>query len=172
MIYRNFITGTSPGVVLSDTVANVLTPFFTYTVPRGIGVVLPPKFPLVLKMMGGTDAAPIAIPGETKLYYGLKVPGDPDRVNPMGRRIVYRPWSELSLAQQQDDDFRGQLTVTLGDDFLPLAPEESFVLSVLGPAVVSGGTAGSLQVIEVPYVEKRLDELNELLALRFAARGV
>ena len=90
----------------------------------------------------------------------------------MGRRIVYRPWAELSLAQQQDDDFRGQLTVTLDDDFLPLAPEESFVLSVLGPTVVTGGTAGSLQVIEIPYVEKRLDELNELLALRFAAQGV
>lgn len=169
MIYRTWLTTVTPGVSLSDTIPNVLTKFFEYRSPRGTAVVIPPAFPLTIELQGGSPIA--RLPGDTKIYFGLELPSDPDRVHHLARRLFYRPWAELTVAQMGDADFRSQLMVSLGFP-LPVGPEEALVILVKGPVACLGASNPGSQMVEIPYEAKDLAELDLLFASRLATMGV
>jgi len=153
------LTHADPQVTLSQNTANVLSPIITATVPRGLGWVIPGNFPLVLKLQkaDGTEISP-----ESKLYIGIKVPSEPDRIWPVGFRVLYYPWAELSLDKQFDADYRDAIKIDLAMDILPLTEDEQLIIMLQSPDQISTSKVR----FYIPYWERASIEIGEELTYR------
>lgn len=153
------LTHADPQVALSANTPNVLSPIVTATVPRGLAWVFPGSFPWVLKLVksDGTDIDP-----ESRIYFAIRVPAEPDRLWPVGYRILYYPWKELTLAQQMDSDYRDAITVSLGMDILPLAEDEQLVILLHSPDTIDTTKIR----FHIPYFERGSTEISPELGYR------
>ncbi len=153
------LTHADPQVTLATNTANVLTPIITAKVPRGLAWVFPGSFPWVLKLVkaDGTDISP-----ESKIYFAIRVPSEPDRLWPVGWRILYYPWASLTLEKQFDADYREAITADLGMDVLPLSEDEELVILLHSPDQIDTTKVR----FYIPYWERTSIEINEELSYR------
>jgi hypothetical protein len=166
-----FRTGTkwlshaTTGVTLVATSSGVLGDYAYYTVPKGVGIVIPGQFVLILELkVSGTKIA-----GTSELYFGFRVPTEPRRTVPLGGAHPYQPWYDLTIAQQRDMDNQAALIIDLGIPFLPLVQDEVFALQVYQ---TSGTLTTSQTIFYIPYQERGVTELTHELALRKQWVGV
>lgn len=139
--------------------ANQLSDIFTWTVPQGLGWVIPGKFQLVLKLR--SDAT-TELPDTTEIYFGFRTPDDPRRTVPIGTMILYQPFADLTTAQQQDTDYKDAVTIDLGKVILPLIQDETLVVSVYATAAASYANCE----FTCPYAERKPSDLIQELAFR------
>lgn len=153
------LTHADPQVTKTANTANVLSPIITAKVPRGLAWVIPGSFPWVLKLQkaDGTELHP-----ETRIYFFIRVPSEPDRLWPVGWRTLYYPWAELTIDKQFDEDYRQAITLDLGMDILPLTEDEELIISLLSPDVVDPNKIR----FYIPYWERSSIEVNDELMYR------
>ena len=156
------LTHADPQVTLTANTPNVLSTIITAEVPRGLGWVIPGAFPMVMKLRkaDGTDIHP-----ESRIYVGIWVPSEPDRIWPVGHRILYYPWAELSFDRQFDADYRDSIMFNLGVDILPLTESERLIIQIVSPDVVDPAKT----VFYIPYWERTATEILDELAYRAGA---
>jgi len=154
----------STGVTATDGVVSQLSDVFVIKIQKGLGVVIPGRFKLVLKLL---DDASNEMGAATEFYFGYRTPDDPRRTVPIGAMNIYSPWKDLDTAQQRDDDHADSVWIDFGQEFLPLIEDESLVISVYGVAGAGSGTVDvSYCQFEIPYAERTPEELVTELALR------
>lgn len=153
------LTHADPQVTITANTPNVLSTIVQAEVPRGLGWVIPGTFPLVMKLRksDGTDIHP-----ESKIYVGLWVPSEPDRIWPVGYRTLYYPWHELSIDKQFDGDYRDAITFNLYMDILPLTEGERLIVQLISPDQIAPGQVR----FYIPYWERTATEITEELAYR------
>lgn len=153
------LTHADPQVSLHANTPNVQSTIIRAVVPRGLAWVFPGTFPWVLKLQrsDGQEISP-----ESKLYFYIRTPAEPDRLWPVGHRILYYPWAELSLDKQMDEDYRTAVTVNLGLDILPLAEEEELIIQCISPHVIDPSRIR----FYIPYYERTSVEVNDELMYR------
>jgi len=97
----------STGVTATDGVVSQLSDVFVIKIQKGLGVVIPGRFKLVLKLL---DDASNEMGAATEFYFGYRTPDDPRRTVPIGAMNIYSPWKDLDTAQQRDDDHADRST--------------------------------------------------------------
>jgi len=151
----------SPGVTAADGTASKLSEIYKIKIQKGLGVVIPGRFRLVMKLL---SAVSTELPDAAEIYFGFQTPDDPRRVQPIGSMILYQPFGDLTTAQQRDRDFEASVMVDLGHEILPLIEDETLVIQVYSTAVVDE-TYGEFLI---PYAERTPEELVAELAYRKA----
>lgn len=146
-------------VTLTANTANLLTPIIKVTCPRGLGMVFPGKFPLVMKLK---SAVPAELPDDTKIYFGIKKPGQTDFIKWFTARTLYEPWGNLTVTQQRNADYQGSIIMDTQIPFIPIVEEEELYIGVLSTVV----SATAQTTFSIPYVERGASEITEELALR------
>ena len=154
----------SDGVTAADGTANKLSDVYKIKIQKGLGVVIPGRFRMILKLL--SDAT-TDLPDTSKIYFGYQTPDDPDRVVPIGSMILYQPFADLTTAQQQDRDYEAAVTIDLGHEILPLIEDESLVIQVLATAAADE----TYCEFYIPYAERTPEELVKELAFRKAWWG-
>lgn len=154
----------STGVTATDGTTNVLSNVYEIKIQKGLGVVIPGRFKLLLKLL---SAVSTELPDVAEVYFGYKTPDDPRRVVPIGSMILYQPFGDLSTAQQQDSDFEAAVSINLGHEIVPLIEDETLVIQVYSTA------AADVTYCEfyIPYTERTPEELVKELAWRRAWWG-
>ena len=157
----------STGITLVSTAAGDTGDYAYYTVPKGVGIVVPGTFVLILELKdtGGNE-----LPGTSELYFGIRVPTEPRRTIPLGGAHPYQPWYDLTIAEQRDSDNQAALYVNLGIPFLPLVQDEIFALQVYNAS--SNAVATASTIFYIPYQERPVAELVNELGLRKSWIGV
>ena len=162
-----WLNQSSTGITLVATAAGDTGDFAYYTVPKGVGIVVPGQFVLILELK---DSGGNELPGTSELYFGIRVPTDPRRTVPLGGAHPYQPWADLTLAEQRDTDNQAALIIDLGIPFLPLVQDEIFALQVYNAS--SNAVATGSTIFYVPYQERGVTELVRELGLRKQWIGV
>ena len=102
------------------------------------------------------------MPDDTWFAFGYMKAGM-QRVIPIGDVIYYRPWADLTTAQQDDDDHRRAITIDLGHPFLPLREDEVFVIQ----AYHATGTVDISECeFELGYAEGDASDIENEILLR------
>ena len=162
---QKVLTQADPEVTLSPNAAGALSSIVKVAVPRGLAMVFPGRFPLVLKLKDSDGAE---LPDDSRIYFGIKKPGQPDFVHWFSARVLYEPWGNLTLAQQRNSEWEEAVTLDMQIPFLALVEEEELHIGV-----VSSSVAATAQVhFAIPYVERAAGEVGEELALRVQWIGV
>ena len=147
----------STGVTLTAGVAATLVDIVVLKIQKGLGVLIPGNFPLLMTLTAGLE-------DHAEIYFGYRVPTDPRRTIPIGSKLLYNVWKDLTMAQQQDSDYKEAITVDLGIfPGLALTEDESLVLSVYDSGVVAATAATEFYI---PYYEKDPGDLSLELELR------
>jgi len=154
----------SPGIEAVDGTADHLSNVFKLKIQKGLGVVIPGRFRLVLKLL---SAVSTEIPDTSQIFFGYMTPDDSVRVVKMGSEILYQPFGDLSTAQQQDRDYEASVMVDFGHEILPLIEDETLVIRVKSTAVVDV----TYCEFYIPYAERTPEELVKELAYRKAWWG-
>ena len=157
------------GVTLKNTTANDLTHVFEWQIPRGRAAVIPGQFLPIWKFLDSTGAE---LPDLTEIYFGIMVPSDPRRTYPIGSRIIYRPWAELSVAQMMDERYKAALKVDMQLPYLALGPQDVFVIMLYSTAACDAATTNSHIIIDIPYFERKPEDIKAELDVRYANLGV
>ena len=163
------LTINSLGVTLKNTTANDLSHVFEWKIPRGRAAVIPGQYLPIWKFLDSTGAE---LPDSTEIYFGIMVPSDPRRTYPMGSRILYRPWAQLTVAQMMDDRFKAALKVDMELPYLALGPQDTFVIMLYSSAVCDASTTNSHIIIDIPYFERKPGDIKAELDVRYNALGV
>jgi len=160
----NKITQVTRGVTLSDTTAGIVSEVARLTVPRGTAIVIPPTFTPVFEFLQPSGAE---MSGTTEIYFGIIVPSDERRIRWLGSKYMYRPWADLSLADQQSKEFERACTIDLGVPYLPLGPEEAFVISLYHEAQTCDANTDNTHItFAIPYFERTPQTIMAELAER------
>lgn len=147
------------GISTSDQAAGVITNIVEITVPKGLGYVIPGQFQLVLKLL---DSAGTEMADATWFAFAFKKAGM-KRAVPIGDVITYRPWADLTTAEQDDQDHARAVRVDLGKPFLALREDEILVIQ----AYHASGTVDISECeFEIPYGEGDAGDLDNEIALR------
>ncbi|MEM2125502.1 MAG: hypothetical protein QXQ53_03800 [Candidatus Methanosuratincola sp.] len=153
------LTHADPQVTLSANTPNVPSTIIRARVPRGLAWIFPGAFPWILKLVTSTGAD---IDPESKIYFYIRVPSEPDRLWPVGHRILYYPWADLDLAKQFDSDYRDAITVNLNLDILPLVEDEELIVQLISPDTIDTSRIR----FYIPYWERTSTEVASELAYR------
>jgi len=154
----------SPGITAADGTANKLSNIYKLKIQKGLGVVIPGKFRLILKLL---SAVSTELPDTSEIYFGYQTPDDPRRVVPIGSMILYQPFADLTTAQQQDRDFEASVMISFGHEVLALIEDESLVIQVYSTAAADE----TYCEFYIPYAERTPEELVKELAYRKAWWG-
>ena len=156
---QKLLTHADPWVTSTANIPNRLSEGVRILCPRGLAWVLPGQFKLILKLQqsGGAE-----MPIDTEIYFGLQIPSENKLVFPVGTRLVYHPWADLSLSQQRDKDFDASLTCDLGMDFLPVQEEEALLIQLFSSQVIDT----ALVRFQIPYFEENIAGVSEELSYR------
>jgi hypothetical protein len=166
----NHLTQVTNGVSLHDTSAGSLTPVVQFTVPRGTAVVIPAEFVPLLELIesGGAEMS-----GNTEIYFGIKTPDDLRRIRWLGGKYMYRAWADLTLAQQQSDEYRRACMIDLGVPFLPLTAEEVLVIALYhATESCDAGSNAAHITFSLPYFERTPTSISVELGERMGFLGV
>lgn len=153
-------TRVADGITEADGVAATLSDIWKIKVQKGLGIVIPGSFRFIFKCL---DAVATEMPAITEIYFGYITPDDPRRVQPIGSKMLYQPWRDLTTALQQDDDFARVVTLNLGRPLLALIEDESLVIQVYGP---TGTVDASESEFYIPYAERNPEDLMRELQWR------
>jgi len=166
----NHITTVTSGITLTDTTAALVSEVARLTVPRGTALVIPPQFAPIFEFLqaGGAEMS-----GLTEIYFGIVTPADQRRIKWLGSKYMYRAWADLSVAQQQSNEFERACMMNLGVPYLPLGPEEAFVISLYhGTQTCDPATDATHITFSIPYFERSPSSIMAELAERMAFLGV
>jgi hypothetical protein len=144
MSKRTVITSESAGLVTltaNVTAANVPTPIFRFTAPRGAEFVIPNQFQSRGGLATGFDlkldlnlSTGVRIRGGSRIEIAVLAPGweSPRRY----RTLPYSIWRDVTLVQQKSAEFvdqiAGQIDLNVGPG-LVLMQDYQFIISVQGP---------------------------------------
>jgi len=160
----NKITQVTQGITLSNTTAGRVSEVARLTVPRGTAIVIPPKFSPIFEFLRSTGAE---MGGLTEIYLGIILPSDQRRVRWLGSKYMYRAWADLSIAQQQSREFEQACMMELGIPYLPLGPEEIFVISLFHATETCDPATDSTHItFSIPYFERSPSTIMAELAER------
>ncbi len=152
------------GVVAADGTVSVLSDIYTITIQKGLGIVIPGRFKLVLKLL---DDASNEMGANTEVYFGFRTSEDPRRTVPVGGTYLYSPWKDLSTGNQRKDEYAASVGIDLGHEFLALKEDEKLIISVYGVAGDGSGTVDETYCqFEIPYTEGAPETLAKDLELR------
>jgi len=143
----------------TDGAVTTLKDAFEFTVPDGLAWVIPGTFKMIAKLY---SAGPVALTDAAEIYFGFKTPLDTRRTIPIGGRVLYQPWSELTTAQQRDADNADSVTIDLGKPLIALSQDEIFVVSVYSTVAIDVSECE----FSIPYAESRPDLIIQELAYR------
>jgi len=154
----------SSGVTAGDGTVSVLSDIWVVKIQKGLGVVIPGRFKLNLKLL---DADGVEMGANSEVYFGYRTADDPRRTVPIGAKILYSPYKDLTTAQQRDADYADSVWVDFGYDILPLIEDESLVISCYGVAGAGAGTVDATYCsFEVPFAERSPEDLVAEMAYR------
>lgn len=160
----NKITQVTTGVTLTDTTAAIVSEVFRLTIPRGTAIVIPPVFAPIFEFL---QAAGTEMSGLTEIYLGIILPSDQRRVKWLGSKYMYRAWADLSIDKQQSNEFERACMMDLGAPYLPLGPEEVFVISLYHATEICDPATDSTHItVSIPYFERSPGSIMAELAER------
>jgi len=165
----NKITQVTQGITLTDTTAAIVSEVARLTVPRGTALVIPPRFPPIFEFL---QAAGTEMSGLTEIYFGIITPADQRRIVWLGSKYMYRAWADLTVAQQQSDEFQRACMMDLGIPYLPLGPEEAFVICLYHATQICDPATDATHItFSIPYFERSPSTIMTELAERMAFLG-
>ena len=167
----NKLTQVTQGVTLTDTVTTLgLQEVMRWTIPRGTAAVIPQIFNPILEFL---VAAGTEMSGLTEIYVGIILPADQRRVKWLGSKYMYRAWADLSVAQQQSDEFDRATKMDLQVPYLPLGPEEIFMMGIYHATEICDPATDATHItFSIPYFERTPETIQAELAERYGFMGV
>jgi len=165
------INRNSTGAAVTNTTANVETEFFTWTIQKGLGVLIRDPFNLTLRI---PDSSNNQLPGTAELRFAARLPSDQRARNYVSSVTPFVVWNSLSLANQMNlSDFGAQtkfdLKVPDQLGYLPLQQDEVFVLTVF--STVAADILQADLTIQFEYEELSADEIKYWIRLRNELMG-
>lgn len=160
MTTKKKLNMSSDGIATSDQAAGVVTNVVEITVPKGLGYIIPlGGVKLLLKLL---DAAGTEMADNAWFAFAYKKAGM-KRAIPIGDVFYYRPWADLTTAEQSDNDHARSVSIDVGFPFLALREDEIFVIQ----AYHASGTVDISECeFEIDYAEGDASDLGNEIALR------
>lgn len=147
----------SDGVTLVDGVEGRLSSIIDIKIKKGLGVFIPGTFPLTLKLSE-------AVHENSEIFWGYSTPADPRRIVGIGNSLLYQPFKDLTIPQQQHRDWREIIMADMGlRPGLGLIEDETFHVQIFTP---TGVAASADTMFQIPYYERRPADLVAELELR------
>jgi len=166
----NQITQVTQGITLRDTTAGLVSEVARLTIPRGTAVVIPRVFPPIFEFK---QASGVEMSGLTEIYLGIVTPSDQRRIKWLGSKYMYRAWADLGIDQQQSDEFERACTMDLDIAYLPLGPEEAFVVCLFHATEICDPATDATHItFSIPYFERSPSSIMAELAERMGFLGV
>jgi len=150
---RKVLQETSTGVEMTDQTAGTVGSFAEIEVQRNLCMVVPSGFPMILRL--NDDDTPTEMPDGTLVGFGIVTSLDPLRPRYVGTMVPYRPWANLTDAEQEDERNQRNLVIDFGIPYIFLTQGEKLVL-VCYHATASAD--GSECEFAIPYQEMLAEE--------------